>query len=448
MNLEWLKSKVNLVEFLTTHYGMEFKPAGRGWAALSPFTGEKKPSFHVNQRGAHWLFNDFSSGASGSIIDFVRLKENINTVGQAVRRVLAMLGLADPPRSETATSTMSMPIAPTSPGADRSYDVEALYEKFRGQDANVCRLYLIGRGIDAVLVDRLIREGLVVHNRYQDVSYCCFVVRDAQGRLQCLDNHQVNGPGKFVLGNKVPFSLDWAELKDAKRVFLCEGIIDYLSLKCLELDATPGLALLGNRLLLAPSLLKGAERIICAADADEGGTHLLADAMELLDERRVVDYPLEGHKDPNELLRALNAGKRRQLTPRRKLDLCWEFVASGNKSEVARRWRIDRSYLYELVEQIEAAAIDGLEFRQAGRPPEGMPMTLEAAHHKIRDLEHLYYQEAKAHEAAYIQNEFMKLRVKWTEIENAELRGEQVDQDKPSLPLPNRQVKKKRKKRR
>jgi DNA primase len=446
MNLEWLKSKVNLVEFLTTHYGMEFKPAGRGWNALSPFSGEKKPSFHVNQRGAHWLFNDFSSGAGGSIIDFVQLKENIKSVGQAVRRVLAMLGLADSHPSEAAST--AMPIAPASPGADRSYDVEALYEKFRGQDTNVCRLYLIGRGLDAALVDRLIREGLVVHNRYQDVSYCCFAVRDAQGRLQCLDNHQVNGPGKFVLGHKTPFSLDWSELKDAKRVFLCEGIIDYLSLKCLELDGTAGLALLGNRLLLDPSLLKGAERIICAADADEGGTHLLADAMELLDERRVDDYPLEGHKDPNELLKALNQGKRRQLTPRRKLDLCWEFAASGNRSELARRWRIDRSYLYELVEQVEAAAIDGLEFRHAGRPVDGMPLTLEAAQHKIRDLEHMYYQEAKAHEAAYIQNEFMKLRVKWTEIENAELRGESVDEDQPSPPLPNRQVKKKRKKRR
>ena len=154
----------------------------------------------------------------------------------------------------------AVPAAPAAVAqASRRYDVDALYDRFRQEDPGVCRQYLLSRGIDAALVEELIRDGTVVHNRHEGHSFCTFAVRDEAGRLRCLDNHAI-GEGKFVLGGKIPFSREWAELRRAKVVFLTEGIIDYLSLKTLESKPPPGLALLGNRLMFEPCAAGGGRR--------------------------------------------------------------------------------------------------------------------------------------------------------------------------------------------
>jgi hypothetical protein len=69
--------------------------------------------------------------------------------------------------------------------------VDQLYHRFRRQDPDVCRRYLISRGIDEQLVEELIADGEVLHNHYRNRSYCCFAVRNVSGDLQCLDNHEI-----------------------------------------------------------------------------------------------------------------------------------------------------------------------------------------------------------------------------------------------------------------
>jgi len=66
--------------------------------------------------------------------------------------------------------------------------------------------------------------------------------------LKCLDNHRIDGPEKFVLGRKSIYTRDWEVLSRSDEVFVCEGIIDYLSVKTMEEDNLAGLALLGNQL--------------------------------------------------------------------------------------------------------------------------------------------------------------------------------------------------------
>ena len=78
--------QVNLVEFLTEHYGLKFKKSGSGYVAGSPFGADKKPSFFVRQLGSHWLFKDFSSGLNGSIIDLVGHLEQLSGVGAIASR--------------------------------------------------------------------------------------------------------------------------------------------------------------------------------------------------------------------------------------------------------------------------------------------------------------------------------------------------------------------------
>ena len=319
--------------------------------------------------------------------------------------------------------------------------MDALYERFRREDPGVCRQYLIGRGIDAGLVEELIGDGTVVHNRHGGRSWCTFAVRDEAGGLRCLDNHAIEGKRKFVLGGKFPFSREWEELRRAKVVFLAEGIIDYLSVKTLERTPPPGLALLGNQLLFDRSLLEGAEGLLAALDDDRGGTSAILDLKEMYPDKEVRVYDLEGHKDPNEFLMAVRSGKGRRLSPERKIQLYREFQQSGNKAELAARWGIDRSYLYEVVRDCDETLLESFSERKVGRPPKGVPATLADAVERIRELERQYEREATKREELYCRNELMAIRLKWAEIEAAEARGEKVDEAAGAEKKP--QVKKK-----
>jgi hypothetical protein len=81
-SIEALK-QVNLVEFLSRHYGLKFQRRGAAFACLSPFTEESSPSFFVRLVDGHWLFKDFSGGSSGTIFDFVRMKEKLGSFSEA-----------------------------------------------------------------------------------------------------------------------------------------------------------------------------------------------------------------------------------------------------------------------------------------------------------------------------------------------------------------------------
>jgi DNA primase len=422
-SVEGLK-RMNLVEFLTQRYGLGLRRRGSEYVCCSPFTEERTPSFFVRLVQGHWLFKDFSSGAAGTIFDFVRMKEGLGTFSEAVRFVRERVGGWV---SQIAPRNHDPAGAPESP---RPYDVEELYRQFRREDPQVCREYLLRRGIDAQIVEELIGDGTVVHNRYEGRSYCCFAVRDDSGRLRCLDNHAVEGGGKFVLGTKTVFTREWEAIKQARVVLLCEGIIDYLSVKSLELAPPPGLALLGNQLCFEVALLERAEVLVAAMDDDSGGNSAVLDLKDRYPDKQVRIYDLEGHKDPNELLMAARSGKGRKLSPQRKLQLYREFQQTENKAELARRWGIDRSHMYQIVADCEAALLQAFLERRPGRPATGTPKTLDQALARIKELERQYEQEATAREELLCRSEFLAIRLKWAEIEAAELRGEKVDEER------------------
>ncbi len=440
--------QVNLVEFLSQYYGLDFQHRGAAFSCRSPFTEEKNPSFFVRLVNGCWLFKDFSSGTSGTIFDFVWLKEKLSSFSEALSHLRGLFS-GGYPRSYMVQGDSASQAAREDSGEsadDRSYDVERLYQRFRKEDPQVCREYLVSRGIFPELVDALIRDGIVVHNRYEERSWCCFAVRDETGRLRCLDNHAVEGEGKFVLGPKSVFTCEWEALKSAKVVFVAEGIIDYLSVKTLELNPPPGMALLGSQLYFDPRLLEHAEKIISALDFDDGGLSALLDLQDMYPQKRVESYELEDYKDPNELLMGLRKGKGRDLSPERKLQLYREFQKTGNKADLARRWGIDRSHLYEIVRDCNQMLLQGFSERKRGRPPKGQPRSLEEALERIKDMERKYEHEATERERLHCRSEFLALRLKWSEIGAAELKGEGVDGSQGPKKKP--QVKKKRKKRR
>lgn len=449
VDIEALKG-MNLVEFLSEHYGLAFRTIGGEYVCHSPFTEDKNASFFVRQVEGHWLFKDFSSGWGGSIFDFVRIKENLERFLDVASHIEGLLwsksGCELPVNVHVESESGELAVEGEAWRAgDKPYEIKGLYDQFKGEEVSVCRDYLLQRGISGKLIDELIAERILLHNRYQERSYCCFAIFDGKGELKGLDNHQIDGPGKFVLGAKEIFTRDWKSLPTAEKIFVCEGIIDYLSVKTLEDNALPGLALLGNNVSIDPDLLPSIRQIISALDDDRGGYSGYLDLREKFPGVEVKVYDLESHKDPNELLMAIKGGKGRKLSPERKLKLYQEFMQSSNRAQVARKWGVDRSYMYEIARESEEALLDSFSYRKAGRKPEGMPSTIEEAWEKIKALEEQYEREAAERELLYCRSEFLKLHLKWAEIEVAELRGEPVDDS--SGPIKKKQIKKKKKRR-
>jgi len=119
----------------------------------------------------------------------------------------------------------------------------------------------------------------------------------------------------------------------------------------------------------------------------------------------------------------------KRLNAEDKLCLYRDFQRSENKSEVAARWGIDRSYMYDIVKKCEEFILSGFSRRRVGRKPAGQPKTLDEACERVKELELENRRLDEERERYWVRNEFMKVRLKWSEREAAELRGERGEGD-------------------
>lgn len=404
--------RLNLAEFLGCHYGLCFADSQGQYVCHSPFTDERTASFFVRQAAdGHWLFKDFSSGHGGSIFDFVMVKEAFSSFNEALMFIRRVLGKMPAMFSSRSTSSASGGMDSDS---DRvRVDISVLYSRFKRNDVSVCREYLLGRGIAVDLVDKFVADGVVVHNEHDGHSYCCFLVRDRAGQVCCLDNHEIGGKKKFILGNKHVFSEDFVALRKAAEVFVCESIIDYLSVRTLEPSLPHGIALLGSELLFGNDLFAGTGRIVSVLDDDQAGYSALFSLKDRFADHQVDVYDLEGHNDVNDLLQAVKSGRRTNLSSSRKIQLVSEFYGNKNKSELARRWGVDRSYMYEIVAEAEAGMKDHFDGRQRGRPTQDRPRTLTEALEQLDRLKEELEREAHDRELYYARSEFLKLHLQF-----------------------------------
>lgn len=428
--------RLDMVEFLNRYYGLDFSNSmshskfGRQYCCLSPFTKERRGSFFVREVDGHWLFKDFSSGYGGSLIDFILLKEGFSQVSEALNHIGKLLGSSSwPPDARLIDSSPTSPTSPTPmprvSEREREYDINGLYSKFRRNDVGNCRDYLFKRGISKELITDLCGRGYLVHNMYKDISYCCFAVFDHSGQLCCLDNHQIDGEGKFVLGNKHPFSMDWKDLPTSERVFVTESIIDYLSLKTFEGINFRGIALLGNVINFSSDLFASANEIVSALDGDVGGFGAFLDLEESFSDKVLRVYDFGDSKDANEHLQAQHKRKEsRRLSAQDKLSLYQDFQRSDNKKKLAEKWGINRSHMYDVVNESEDLIVSGFSQRRIGRKSSQEPGTLSEAIERIKNLEAENRRLDEERERHYVRNEFMKIRLKWAERELGEFRGD------------------------
>ena len=122
------------------------------------------------------------------------------------------------------------------------------------------------RAVSEKVIVRLLKNGQLFTNIYRGKTYCSFAVRDTKGHLMCLDNHQIDGPDKFVLGSKHCFVPDYKVLSEAGEITITEGIIDLLSMQ--TLFSCAGFALLGNGLDFPEQWLDCSKKLVLALDND------------------------------------------------------------------------------------------------------------------------------------------------------------------------------------
>ena len=377
------------------------------------------------------LFKDFSSGLGGSLIDFVMYKEGFTEVGAALAHLSSMLG---------GSPVEPLPVPPGK-GRAKPYDLAEIHQAIGRNKVKASVAYLRRRGIDEAVIEEMREARLLLHNRHRGQSYCCFAVYDRRGVLRCLDNHEIGGGRKFVLGSKCVFTMDWDHLEEAEEVFVCESIIDYLSMKTMERRGGVGLALLGNGVRFAAELLGGARVIVSALDGDVGGFRALLDLREAFPDKVFQIRDFGEHKDANEQLQAEKKARRgTDLSPRDKLKIYEEFIAASNKAALARKWGINRGYMYEIVGDCQATLLEEMGSRQKGRKPEKMPANLAEARNRLKELEAEKEREATQKEGYLAKSAFLQLQLKWAKEALAEHKGRKPDQ--------NRQLKKKKKGRR
>lgn len=427
--IEYLK-RLNMAELLSRHYQMQFTQKGNVYASLSPFGEESEPSFFIKQESdGHWLFKDFSSGHGGSIIDFVMLKENLKGVSDAIKHLQWLLN-----QNRDSHITELKPPKMTTVG--KVYDVHYIYNQIKNNNIDASRDYLLRRGILASLVDQLIDEQILLCNRHQNVSYCTFAVYDQDKDLRCLDNHAIEGSNKFVLGQKHIFSMDWPQLQQGNRIYICESIIDYLSIKTLDGVNSTGIALLGNQLNgYDLEFLNNTPTLVSCFDNDGGGFSGYLDLIERYPGKQIEIYELQANqKDINDRLLSEKQSQRvENLTAQDKLAIYQAFVRSDNRSQLAKEWGIDRSYLYRIVKECEESIVNNFNEKHPGRKSAYDVANRADARSLIEQLEAEKQQLARDKEYYYAQSEFLKIRLKFSDQEIAELRGDKQASKKTHL---------------
>ena len=373
MTIDELK-RLDLVALLTQAWGMSFDRDGASFVALSPFGEESTPSFYVARAGdGHWVYCDHSAGSSGSIIDLMMRKLRTDDVARGcdeARRLACATGV-DP-----AAAPVSTP-----PAAGPEPDWEWLHRRLRSVDASPCRKYLIDREIDEDLVDGLIARGTIVLNRTDGCQYCCFAIRDFRGALLSLFNRRIDGASerdKFVLGRQAPFCMDWDALAEADSVYLCEGIIDALSVLTPR-PAANAIALPGANADPSQLRLPVGARLIEAFDADRAGREAADRLRRHFPDRTIESFDLLGAADFNEYLQRRGwmsdpVKAAAKLSVQDRIDIA---LSDRPSRELARRYGVHHSRICDIRNEASTILKDVWAARRPGRKPKPQPSEQE-----------------------------------------------------------------------
>ena len=336
-----LLARIDITEVIGPR--VELKRAGKELKGLSPFTGEKTPSFYVNP--AKQMFFDFSSGKNGNAIGFLMEFENLSFV-EAVEELARQAGV-DVPREAGSGPSKAVLQGPLDAlaAAERHFKTQLKqqpiaveYLKKRGVDGETAKNFAIGYAPDAwdslakqfsdprhaitagLLIEKEGGNGRV-YDRFR--NRLMFPIRDGRGRTIGFGGRTLgDDPAKYLNSPETPVFHKGTHLfgiyecRQANQEFpfllVVEGYMDVVALFQHGLPlavATLGTATTPDHLKL---LFRNTRRVVFSFDGDDAGRRAARKALEvcvpyLRGDREVRFLFLPDGHDPDTLVQEIGA---------------------------------------------------------------------------------------------------------------------------------------------
>lgn len=344
-----IKSRVRVSDVVAKH--VKLKRQGREFSGLSPFTGEKTPSFFVNDEKG--FYHCFSSGKHGDAISFLMELEGL-TFPEAVERLAEQIGI-EMPKSDPAAEQKAARNKNTISWMEHAQEFfqKSLYKNV-GEPS---RDYLKGRGLTKTAADyfgigyapnnfsalkddliqkgaklnTLIEAGLLVQpedasrqpwDRFRD--RIMFPIHDSRGRLVAFGGRAMdsNSKAKYLNSPETPIFQKGQLLYNYHRahkavsspqsshrgLIVAEGYMDVIALARAGFKhavAPMGTALTESQLMLL--WRSGPEPILCF-DGDKAGIRAayrsIERALPLISPTRTLRFAmLPDGEDPDDLIK-------------------------------------------------------------------------------------------------------------------------------------------------
>ena len=344
-----IKSRVRVSDVVAKH--VKLKRQGREFSGLSPFTGEKTPSFFVNDEKG--FYHCFSSGKHGDAISFLMELEGL-TFPEAVERLAEQIGI-EMPKSDPAAEQRAARNKNTINWMEHAQEFfqKSLYRNV-GESS---RDYLKGRGLTKTAADyfgigyapnnfsalkddliqkgaklnTLIEAGLLVQpedtsrqpwDRFRD--RIMFPIHDSRGRLVAFGGRAMDSSSKakYLNSPETPIFQKGQLLYNYHRahkavsspqsthrgLIVAEGYMDVIALARAGFKhavAPMGTALTESQLMLL--WRSGPEPILCF-DGDKAGIRAayrsIERALPLISPTRTLRFAmLPDGEDPDDLIK-------------------------------------------------------------------------------------------------------------------------------------------------
>ena len=346
--IEEIRSANDIVDVVGS--AVRLKPAGANYVGLCPFHNEKTPSFSVNR--PKQMYYCFGCHEGGNVITFV-MQYYQYTFTEALEYLADRAGIPLP------KSEMSAEARQAEDKKSRLFEINRkaagyFYYLLRQDTGKRAYAYLTGRG----LTDETIQKfGLGYSDKYSDDLYRYLKkmgypdeLLNESGLFTFSEKHGTNdkfwnrvmfpitnvqgkviGFGGRVMGDGTPkylnspetelfnkrknlYALNLAKTSREKRMILCEGYMDVITLH--QAGFTNAVASLGTALTeqQAALLKRYTEEVILLYDSDGAGVMAAERAIPILREAgirsRVVD--LKPCKDPDEFIKEKGADALRE----------------------------------------------------------------------------------------------------------------------------------------
>lgn len=274
--------------------------SGHEWTGLCPFHNERTPSFTIFDDDSR--FHCFGCGATGDVVDFLRLIEQVET-GEVVQR---LAGHAPAARKEAS---------PAAARVDRIAEARAIWERATPAAGTPAEAYLRWRGI-TIPCPPSIRFLRLPYGHVAPMPCLIAAVRNVSGEVIGIQRIWLarDGKGKadvpkpkLSLGAVKGGAIRLAEPGVTGAIIVCEGPEDGLSL--MQMLGLPVWVAAGASLLPGVQFPPAVRSIVIGADNDPAGLEAVARARAAFNARGLsvrVIQPLPGFKDFNDELRGAN----------------------------------------------------------------------------------------------------------------------------------------------